>query len=77
MSDGDKLRVDVVYLRLQEGLRVAVHASDILMVGYWPSGLDADGDPDDLARVTIRYSEDVHFVENSVEEVEGWMRDSR
>jgi hypothetical protein len=70
----DRLRVDVVHLRIGRW-RCAVHAADIISVGYWDGGVDDEGDPDSTVQVFIRGADDTVTVNNTAEEIEGWMRD--
>lgn len=72
----DRLRVDVVHLR-RGRWRLTVHASDILSVMYWEGGVDDDGDPDPSVRVILKGTDGEGVdVDNTTEELEGWMRDS-
>jgi hypothetical protein len=71
----DRLRVDVVHLRAGRWRR-AVHASDIVCVAHWEGGVDNDGDPSDEVIVMVRGHDGPISVDNTAEEIEGWMRDS-
>lgn len=70
----DRLRVGVVHLRTGRW-RMAVHAADILNVSYWEGGVDDEGVPSNEVNVYVRGADTVVSVDNTPEEIEGWMRD--